>query len=187
MIMRLKRNLMALVLLLSSPLAIAVPVTVTFEATVINGPYAGLVGTGFFEYDEALLFTGDAVLGPDGSSFADEPGLLDLQFAFLGQTFTMLEDLEYPDFPLVEFIGFQPDFMEFLVVDMQPADIADPLVEAFFVGGPLTAAPPGAGVDFLAEVEVLYYPVPSASVPAPMPLALLAAGVLAMGAVRRRH
>ncbi len=161
------------------PTSQATVITATFEAEVTSGVFAGTVGQGSFTYDDSYLLFGDESLGPAGTFFGEE-GLVDLQFSIFGQTFAISNDLEYPDFPLVGFFNFTPDYMEFLI-DELTIPILEPSVLAIEISDWLTPSV-GGTVDFVTTVSVY---VATAAVSEPAMWALLGIGLLVIGLGRK--
>tara|TARA_B100001123_G_C14641687_1_gene761980 strand:- start:214 stop:588 length:375 start_codon:yes stop_codon:yes gene_type:complete len=114
----LKMTGLTLALLMTAQVSQATIITNTFKAEVFAGPYTGTTGTGSFSYDDSLLGGGSETLGPVGGSDADAAGLTGFSFTILGQTFSMSDDTDFPDYPQVGFLAFVPEFLDILVVDL---------------------------------------------------------------------
>jgi hypothetical protein len=136
----------------------AVSVTETWKVTITDsGPFDGFMGFGSFSYESDALIDGDETLDP-GS------GLEGLDVTILGQTFTEVDDIDFPFLPFLTFTDFVPTDIDFVVGEGpfydNPISIAEPgVLEIDFASG-LT---PGAGGGFESEATAFVIPEPTAS------------------------
>ena len=167
------------------PASTAGAVTVTYALTGIVtvteriGPQArdftGTVGRGSFSFDSAAITgTGNEVVGR---------GDLDIDFRIFGQSFTERADTTGLPFPALLVVDGQPRALDFFVRENgeNAVPIGKPLLAGFFFDrlAPLTPTGPGA---FSGEITALS----AVPLPAALPLALAAAGLLAAFGRRRR-
>jgi hypothetical protein len=161
----------ALTFAVHAPSARAAVVTESLTGIVSGGPFASMVGTGSFSYDDSLILGGDEILGvADG---------LTVSFSILGQTFTESDDLAFPHTPMLEFEGGTPVFLDFIIAHDPtgpgPTPINDPRVLAIIFDE--IAPDPGGG--FSGQVLII-------GVPEPAGIALVAGLGLGAFAVCRR-
>jgi hypothetical protein len=144
-------------------------VTHTLVGEVLFGPLAGATATGSFTFDDALITgVGDEFLTPlDG---------LQVQFTFLGATFSESDDIDFPEFPELAFTDGEIVGLDFLVEDADGRGATIPGFVEGFRTFPLELIEPGV---FFAEILVL--------VPAPASLGLLVVGAVAFAAHRKLH
>ena len=179
-----KKAGLAVVFLLTAQLAQAgappsPSVTIEFGAEVLFGDYTGAMGSGSFTYEPDFLdMNGDGVLGQDF-------GLLEFKFDILGFHFNIDDDIDFPEFPTVEFFGDTPVAADFVAVRMlEGMDVG------IGVGGPFSSDPialPGGAMtstehdDFYIEafIEPEVVPVPPA-------IWLFGSGLLGLVGMARR-
>lgn len=142
----------------------------TFPWTVelFGGPYDGFMGSGSFTYDETELLVGDETLDP-------VTGSLEVSMTILGQTFTEVDDIDFDGFPELEFVDFEPAFINFIVAEtgfagQNPVEIDEPLVDRIVMIGSLSEDGLGGYSSF---GEVFLVPEPAACVLCLAPLAVL--------------
>ncbi len=124
---------------------------------VFHGPYTGETGSGTFSYDTAFLIgVGEETLGSDKIS---------VEFTIFDQNFTNVNDLDYPSFPVLDFIDGNPVSLEFAVF----SGIIEPGVEGFEMFELISASSGG----FETEVTVT-------SVPLPLSVWLFSSGLLGL-------
>ena len=105
-----------------------------FEIHWAEGPLASTISVGSFSYDESLL-GGDGD-GEEGLTVLNpEHGLFSFDVVVEDATFTMEDDEEFPEFPIVEFDDVEPVFVDyFAILDDDEID-AGPSLDLFgFVG-----------------------------------------------------
>jgi hypothetical protein len=182
-----RNGLCAAVLCLSATASQALPVTVDFEVDLIGDipGYLGAPGFGTLTYEDGDVIgtTGDITLTPT-------TGFLSFSMTlFAGeayeQTFTLSDDYEYPDFPMLYFFDEELYGMDF-VVDGGFTPIAAPGVGFVlanydcFCGGDIFLNDGPNGENYLTVV------VASVPVPAALPLMLGGIGLLGVAARRRK-
>ena len=158
--------------LLCTPVS-AVVIVHSFSAEVpLGSPFAGETGTGTFSYDDDVL-TG---LGFESITPSTLDGMLSIMFTILGQDFTEADDIDFPDFPQLDFFDGTPNFIDFVLSEdplrgPNPISIDAPRVVDIEIISDLSPGPPG-GPDFTAEALVFI------TAPEPGTLALFALGGL---------
>ena len=144
-------------------------VTKTFMGTIMDGARMGDEVTGSFSYEENDVIVGDEFLtSMDG---------LTVSFVFDGQNFNESHDFDFPNFPELGFFGFEPDTLDYLLVNgANGVDFVDPQLETlgmFFLN-------PGTGsYDFNIDIDATYVPIPAA-------FWMLCSGVIGLVALRRK-
>ena len=91
-----------------------------------------------------------------------DPGLTAFSFTILGQSLGISEDAQFPDYPIIEFFAYQPDFLDFEVIDLFPIDIHEPGVESITLAAPLIASA-SSDFDYFIEADISSVPVPAAT------------------------
>src|SRR4051794_1654014 len=153
---------LALLLVATGPAA-AVPIIQGFEVTAANGPLVGQTFTGTFSYDNSLL-TGS------GTEYIDPTQGLTVSFTFGGITYTQVNDLNYPDYPLAAFVNGDLAHLDFLVDNLFELNA----FFSYFV----------AGNGYFGDVS--YTGPVSVAVAEPGLLALLGTGLLLLGVAAPR-
>lgn len=170
----------ALILALGSVTA-AWSATQTFElqATVVGGAYAGQVGTGTFSFDPSLV-TGTGTEIVDTSVNGGSDGKLTITFTFLGQTYTEVNDYQFPSSPGLVLVDGFPAGLDFLIRDgLNGVAFAQPNILSAWVLGALTPDPQSE--VFLVNMTVLT----DGTVPEPLSITLVGASLLGLALVRR--
>ncbi len=102
------RLIIASIMFFLSSYVNAVPVTEQLNLTVNNGAFVGAVATGSFTYDDALIFQVPV------QDITPMQGLTINLNAF-GQTFTELNDVDYPAYPALRFLDGVVSSLDFFV------------------------------------------------------------------------
>lgn len=127
------------------------PVTEPLTVTIAGGPFDGVVGTGSFSYDDALVIVGDETLDIFTS--------LEIDFTIFGQMFTEADDIDFDSFPTLTFESFVPSVMDYVISEFgfNPVEIDEPDVESIGFG----ILFPASGGGFEADGFVDLVPEPS--------------------------
>jgi hypothetical protein len=142
--------------------ATAVPITQGFEVKATEGSLAGQTFTGTFTYESSLLTGNDfEVIDPEGG--------LTVSFTFAGITYTEMNDIDFPNAPLLFFGNGGVQGLSFTVDG------------AFLVSGGDFGYFDPVDLQFLANS--VRYTGPVSAVAEPGLLAMLGTGLLALGAV----
>jgi len=183
-----KKAGLAAVFLLSAHVAQAgaPPASFSFGATVLEGSYAGTMGYGSVSYDFNSLTGGIDTLYPG-------EGLFEFSLTLLGQTFTMVDDSDYPNFPEVDFSSYMPTHINFLVVEdgtqiLEPNVISLGIDSDVFGVGTDTICPVVNGngcYDYYVEAFVIVADIPP-EVPVPAALWLFGSGLLGLAGIARK-
>lgn len=183
----------AVAALLSAP---ANALTINFTGTVVDGTFAGTVGTGSLTFDEGLLTNvGSEELSPQ----TDE--LFALSFTIFGETFTQDDDVDQPEFPLALFFDGVLDDFDYVVSEVNLSgepqtliDIAQEGVFGFSLGFGLfddeiddDQLPSLQSAVALPNFNVFVDEFGLQPVPLPATLPLLAGAFLLAGAAVRRR
>ena len=168
------RDLLKVCVLAAGLLAAASPanaalVTHNLLGEVLEGRLDGTTATGSFSYDSSVV-TGT------GAEFVTPLQGLQVEFTFLGHTYTASDDRDFPSFPELGLVDGIPVFLDFLVVNGDGVGAEVPGVGV--LGFALFPLAPLAG-GFFAEISV--------GIPEPGSLVLLLAGGVALMARRRSH
>ena len=171
---------------------------IDFTGAVVNGVFADTVGTGFVEYNEALLTNiGAEELSPQLDA------AFDLSFTIFGQTFTPADDINQPNFPFALFFDGVLDGFDFIVSEYQLDPGGDPQtltditqvgvfgfsVEGLFVeqGLPENEEFPSILAVALPDFDVFVDDFGPQVVPLPATLPLLTGALLLAGVAARRR
>ncbi len=175
--------LVALILSVSilSPATVsAAPLPFDFTVTFNSGPLATTEAYGHFTIDDIDFDGVDfEVFTPVGSTFGTDT-LLDLGLTIDGHTFTMSDDILFPEFPVVLFLDGDLYEVNFWVF---PAN--GPQLWMAGAGDHQTTVTYTSPVGDQSVGSITY--VGPATVPEPASLALLVGGLAVLGAVRRRR
>lgn len=170
-----KFNIYQLVILISiltgAPLvAKSTIVTKTFIGTIINGSLTGVQGTGSFSYEEDFITIGDELLTSNSS--------LTVMFSFDGQDFDESNDIDFDTFPILTFINFEPDSLDYaLFSENNDVDFVNPEL----IGLSMFNLFPSAGsFDFETDINAVYV------VPIPGAFWLLGSGFAGLVAFRKK-
>jgi hypothetical protein len=85
-------------------------VTYSFIGYIEDGYRMGDFGTGSFSYDNSLIQNGDEFLDPN-------EGDLVVEFNFDGQVFSNHNDIDFDDFPVLQFNNEEPVYLDYLLVN----------------------------------------------------------------------
>lgn len=135
---------------------------INFETTVQSGDFTGTIGTGTLSYDDTIL---------DGSGYGyfypNDPSSFNLSFNVFGQTFTTVNDADFPDYPEFEINNFELDYLSFLVSESGPnnTSINKAGIDAFLIDSFFTLGNDGIyrGDLYVDGVVVSAVPVPAAA------------------------
>ena len=151
-------------------MAQSAPVTNTFIATVAEGPLAGQSGTGSFTYNDDLIINGEEELNPTD-------GLL-VTFSFDGQAFDQTNDVDFDDFPILEFSNFIPIILDYFLVDGENGvNFNNPFLAELEM---FDLFPSSGNYDFEMEISATLVPIPGA-------LWLFGSGLSGLVALRMRR
>ena len=162
-------------------LAQADMVTKTFLATLTDGPLAGEIGTGSFSYDDSTIKS------EDGLFFVTPSEGLTVTFTYDGQTFDESNDLDFDEFPLLEFLeeseGFgsfyRPISLDYWLVDGENGvNFNNPIIGDLSFNS--FDAFEGSEFDYAISVEVGYVPIPGS-------ILLLLPGLVSLVMIRNRR
>ncbi|MDG3003572.1 hypothetical protein [Paludisphaera mucosa] len=138
-------------------------ITATFVGTVKDGPFAGTVAEGSFSYDTSVITVDQPCAYPGSPGFS-------VSLTIFGQTFTYLDDMDYPVRPFIQVADGVPVFLDFAISEAgnqgilgpagNPTPIDQPGVAVIFLGG----LSPATGGGYEVEVFVAAVPEPPASV-----------------------
>ncbi len=152
-----KKLIAVLFVLFLSTSASAKIITENLVGEVFHGAFSGELGAGSFSYDAALLTgLGEETLNSDKIS---------IEFTVFGQSFTKVDDVDFPSFPLLDFYDGTPVSLEFAVL----FGIDEPDVAGFEIYDLL----PVAGGGFQTEIVV-------EPVPLPITVGLFSSGLLGL-------
>lgn len=152
----------------------AATITYDFTVDVTSGPLTGNQSSGFFSYDDSILTgSGLETIGADDG--------LSVSFNFLGKTYNETNDIDFPDYPIVQFqdrkllglnfaVFYAPSFQTFGIADT--VDVATGSLGSG--GGNIFAYDTDPSVQFEGLGNVTYSPRP-----VPEPVSVV--GVLGLG------
>lgn len=144
-------------------------VTYTFSGTVLDGPFEGSIGTGSFSYNRDLIIEGNEVLNVANG--------LTVAFSFGGQAFDATHDVDYDEFPELEFYDGMPVFLDYQLVDgWSDVDFDDPNLLGLGLGELNSSVG-----DFDYEVELF-----AEAVPIPGAIWLLGSGIVCLIGLGRK-
>lgn len=153
--------------------ALAATITYDFTVDVTSGSLAGIQGSGFFSYD-------DSTLKGIGLETLRANGGLDISFEFSGKTYNETDDINFPNFPMVQFQDSSLLGLSFL---------AEEPGFAFQIGTPNPAPDVFGGDEFIYGVRpdidgegVVSY----SSRPVPEPSTLSGLAVIGLGLLLRK-
>lgn len=171
------KTLIAIAVMVLAPLSAQSATVKTLSLTIANGALAGNAVTGSVEYDESMLdANGDGLL-------YTATGFTALDLVFEGQSFDKTTDVTYPSFPQLSVDAFAITALNIWVYEdsfPNTTPITSPIVRGFEIFGVTDD-----GSTLTGAVTVVYYP--TATVPLPAGLPLLASALAIGGIASRRR
>lgn len=149
---KLQLALGALVTLGGASLASAGSVfNVDFRVDITEGDLVGNTYYGSLSYDDGnLAGVGEETLGPLGGD--EEPeGVLTFNFDFEGHTYTISDDLDYPDYPMVDFTDGSVTGVDYWVIFADDSFFEISMSGTEFRFGPGDIGQELATLDFLDQ------------------------------------
>lgn len=149
----------------------AATITKTFFGTIDNGYLSGATGTGSFTYDDALL------IGTGMESLTPTDGIA-VSFTFDSQIFSTTHDVDYPDFPMIDFVDSVEVGLNYLLVDGENGvAFNDPFISEISMYS-LTSFM-GQSYDFEIDLNLT-------TVPEPTTMLLFSIGLIGLVGISRR-
>ena len=144
--------------------------TKTFIGTIVDGPLQGQTGTGSFTYNEDLVVDAYETLYPAQG--------LTVSFTFMGQDFNETNDIDFDDYPILEFDNFNPDVLDYMLEEgVNNVDFIHPSLFALQMNELFDSEE--LGFDYEIDIFPTYVPIPSS-------VFLFVSGLIGIVGIRRK-